>query len=111
MSQEALADRLGVAPPSVTRLERSEVNDTISIGKLDDVARALDCRLFYALIPNTSLEAAVQVQAERAAARTLGYVATTMDLEDQSVDSGQQSEQLAIQAQRLIDSNRLWRSG
>jgi len=111
MSQEALADRLGITPPSVTKLERSEVNETISIGKLDEVARALDCRLVYALVPNTSLEATVQAQAVRAAARTLGYVATTMDLEGQSVGRDEQSEQLAIQAQRLIDSNRLWRSG
>ena len=75
MSQEALAARLGISKPSVAKLERSEVNDTISLGKLAEVARALDCTLVYALVPNTNLEDTVQKQARRVAAETLGYVA------------------------------------
>jgi predicted DNA-binding mobile mystery protein A len=108
MSQEALAARLQIAKPSVAKLEKNELHETISIGKLAEVARAMDCQLVYALVPNTSLDQTVQQQAERVAANTLGYVAATMDLEDQSVGLDRHSDQLAAQARKVIDANRQW---
>jgi len=108
MSQEALAERLGIAAPSVAKLEKNEVRDAISIGKLADVARAMDCQLVYALVPNTNLEDTVQQQAKRAASATLGYVAATMELEDQAVDDDRHADQLAAQARKVIDANRQW---
>ncbi|HEX9684005.1 MAG TPA: mobile mystery protein A [Acidimicrobiales bacterium] len=108
MSQEALAARLGVAAPTVTKLEKSELNETISVGKLAEIARALDCTLVYALVPNDSLEHTVQSEARRVSAKLLGYVATTMRLEDQAVSSDQQADQIQRQAQQIIESNRLW---
>ena len=110
MSQEALASRLHIAKPSLAKLERNELHETISIGKLAEVARAMDCQLVYALVPNTSLEETVQKQAELVAARTLGYVSATMDLEDQSVGPDRHSDQLAAQARKVIDANRQWMS-
>jgi predicted DNA-binding mobile mystery protein A len=111
MSQEALAARLGIAAPSLAKLESSERRDTISIGKLADAARAMDCQLVYALVPNTSLEDTVQEQAQRVAAATLGYVATTMDLEEQAVEADRHADQLAAQARKVIDDNRQWSRG
>ncbi len=108
MSQEALAERLGVTKANIAKLEASELSETISIGKLAEVARALDCQLVYALIPNTSLEHTVQLQAQRVASATLGYVAATMDLEDQAVETDRRAEQLALQARKVIDDNRQW---
>ncbi len=108
MSQEALAARLAVTKANVAGLEGSEVNQTISIGRLADVARAMDCQLVYVLLPNSSLEETVQRQAERVAASTLGYVATTMGLEDQAVEPDRRSEQLAAEATAVIDHNRQW---
>ena len=110
MSQEALASRLQITTPSLAKLERNELHDTISIGKLAEVARAMDCQLVYALVPNTSLEETVWKQAKQVAARTLGYVSATMDLEDQSVEPHRRSDQLAAQARVVIDGNRQWMS-
>jgi predicted DNA-binding mobile mystery protein A len=110
MSQDALAGRLGITKASVAKLERNEGNETISVGKLADVARAMDCQLVYALVPNESLEHTVRQQAERVAATTLAYVATTMGLEDQSVEADRRAEQLAGEARRVIDTHRLWTS-
>ena len=111
MSQEVLAARLRIATPSLAKLEKNELSETISIGKLAEVARAMDCQLVYALVPNTSLDQVIQEQAERVAAKTLGYVATTMDLEDQSVGPDRLSDQLATQARKVIETNRQWTSG
>lgn len=108
MSQEALASRLDVTKANVSKLEGSELSETISIGKLAEVARAMDCQLVYALVPNVSLEHTVQQQAERVAVTTLGYVATTMGLEAQAVEPDRRTEQLASQARKVIDDNRQW---
>lgn len=108
MSQEALAARLQITKPSLAKLEKNELHETISIGKLAEVARAMDCQLVYALVPNSSLDETVQKQAERMAARMLGYVSATMALEDQSVGLDRRSDQLAAQARKVIDANRQW---
>lgn len=108
MSQEALAGRLGISGAAVGKLERAELDGGITAGKLAEVARALDCTLVYALVPNTSLDETVQHQARRVAAEALGYVGATMELEDQAVDSDRLADQLEAEAQRAIDANRLW---
>lgn len=108
MSQRALAQRLDIAPSSAAGLERSERDGGITVGKLAEVARALDCTLVYALVPNTSLEETVQSQGRRVAAEVLGYVGTTMELEDQGVDPERLADQLDSETQRVIDANRQW---
>ena len=108
MSQAALADRLGIAQPSVAALEQAEAPGGITIAKLGEIAAALDCTLVYALVPNTSLEATVQAQARRVAAKRLGYVASTMALEGQAVPSGQQADQLDEAARALVASGTIW---
>lgn len=110
MSQAALASRLGISTPSMAKLEKSEVNETIGIGKLAEVARALDCTLVYALLPNTSIEDTVQKQARRVAAETLSYVANTMQIEDQTVEVDRQADQLEMHARKVIENSRLWRA-
>jgi predicted DNA-binding mobile mystery protein A len=110
MSQQALASRLGVAGPTVTNLEKSELNETIGLGKLAEVARALDCTLVYAFVPNTSLEDTVRGKARRVAVEALGYVAQTMKLEDQAVEADRVADQIERQAQLVIDTNRVWSS-
>lgn len=108
MSQRALAQRLDIAPSSAAKLERSEADGGITIGKLAEVARALDCTLVYALVPNASLEVTVQSQARRVAAEALGYVGATMKLEDQAVGPDRLADQLEAEAQRVIAANRQW---
>ncbi len=108
MSQQALAGRLGISGPAVAKLEKAELEGGITIGKLAEVARALDCTLVYALVPNSSLEENVQTQARRVAAETIGYVGTTMALEDQAVEPDRLADQLEAEAQRVIAANRLW---
>lgn len=79
---------------TVDQLERSEANDTIKLESLRRVTDALDCDLVYALVPRTSLDAAVQEQGLRAAARRLASVAHHTRLEDQAVDDEDANVQL-----------------
>jgi len=109
MSQAVLAERLGVSPAAVNKLERAELHGGITTGKLAEVASALDCTLVYVLMPNSTLESTVRTQAQTVAARLLGYAARTMALEAQDIDDDRQREAIEREAQRLVTSGNLWR--
>lgn len=86
MTGVQFARRLGVSPQSADALERSEANASVKLETLRRAAEALDCTLVYALVPNTSLDSAVDGRARKIALRDLGQVAHTMKLEAQQTD-------------------------
>lgn len=83
MSGVQLAKRLRTRPQNVEALEKSEASGTIKLNTLRRAAEVLDCRLVYALVPNSSLEGAVAERARKIAIHDLGRVAHTMALEAQ----------------------------
>jgi len=109
MSQNDLGARLGTTAAAVAKLERAEPHGGITLAKLDEVARGLDCTLVYALVPNTTLQSAVERQARHIAKRQLGYVATTMALENQAVGGEWQAEQLDQLTKEWVRRRDLWK--
>src|SRR6266436_1520249 len=85
MSTAQLAKRLGIKQPSVVALEQSEAKGTIELATLRRVAKALDCTLVYALVPDKPLEAIVRDRARTFARRRLEPIEHSMLLEDQKV--------------------------
>jgi Fic-DOC domain mobile mystery protein B/predicted DNA-binding mobile mystery protein A len=62
-----LAKQLGVKPPRVVEMEKSEVEGAITLKVLERAAEAMGCSLVYALIPRAgSLEQALREQAKAA---------------------------------------------
>lgn len=109
MSQAVVAERLGVSSAAVNKLEHAELHGGITIGKLGEVAEALDCTLVYALVPKSTLEQTVTTRARAVAADVLGYAARTMALEAQDIEDDRQSEAVDRYAQQLVTSSNLWR--
>jgi predicted DNA-binding mobile mystery protein A len=109
MSQAALGSRLGVTQAAVGQLENAERHEAITLSKLSEVARALDCQLVYALVPNSSLEDTVQRQARNLVASRARYVGATMALEDQALSPSQHDQVLGRQLDEAIESGDLWR--
>lgn len=60
-----LARRLGLNQSTVSRLERSEAEQTITLSSLMKMADALGCDLRYVLIPRKSLQETVFQQANK----------------------------------------------
>src|SRR5580692_513812 len=110
MSQAVLADRLGVSRAAVNKLERAELHGGITVGKLSEVASALDCTLVYALVPNSTLERTIMARAQTVAEQVLGYAARTMALEAQDIDDDRQNEAVARYAQNLVAGGNPWRA-
>ena len=107
MSGVQLAGRLGVRPQSVDALEKSEAAGTIRLDTLRRAAEAMDCTLVYALVPNTSLEAAVAARARAVALRDLAGIDHTMRLEDQ-LPSEDIEDRIRAHIDEILDDRDLW---
>ncbi|MGH9016955.1 MAG: mobile mystery protein A [Acidimicrobiales bacterium] len=110
MSQAVLAERLGVSGPAVNKLEHAELHGGITIGKLTEVAAALDCNLVYALVPKSTLEQTVMNQARTVALELLGYATRTMALEAQDIEDDRQIEAIDRYARDLMENGNPWRA-
>jgi predicted DNA-binding mobile mystery protein A len=108
MTGSQLAARLEVKPQTVLDIEKSEETDSIQLKTLRRAAEALDCTLVYALVPKTSLEAAVQTRARCIAIKDLQRVAQTMKLENQSIDDAALEERIAAYIRDVIKDRNLW---
>ena len=110
MSTTQLAKRLGLSQSRIVRLEKSEVERTVTLETLDRAARALGCRVVYALVPEKSLGTTVLERANRLADRQLASVEQTMRLEDQAVEGNEAREEARRQlvAALLSRPARLW---
>jgi predicted DNA-binding mobile mystery protein A len=93
MTTRQLGIRMGVSQPRIVKLEKSEVDGSITLDSLERAARAMGCRVVYALVPEKPLTDTMQERANVIADRRLASVEQTMRLEDQRVsDKKQQSE-------------------
>lgn len=94
MNTRQLADRLKIKRQRVSEMEKKEVSANLTVETLKRVAEAMDCKLVYALIPNSSLENTVKKQAESIVKKRMKRVSHTMALEQQGLSS--EEEQKAI---------------
>lgn len=110
MTAKQLADRIGVAQPRITEMEKAELSGNITLHSLERAAEALGCRVVYALVPEQSLAKTVTERARIVAARKLSGVQQTMDLENQSVRNASiQKNMLDKLVQDLLSKPaRLW---
>lgn len=102
MSSKQLAARLGVSPPRITALEKSEVDETVTLASLRRAAEALDCALVYSFVPKGSFEEVLQTRARRIAAEIIGKVDHTMRLEAQNLQSEKLNEEIENLAAQIL---------
>jgi len=106
-----LAKRLGVVASTVTRLEASEADDTISLATLRRAAEALGCELRYVLVPRESLAKTLDARATQVARARMDAIAHTMALEAQATSNDTVVSQTRTLAENLLKGPRreLWR--
>lgn len=97
-----LGERMQVSQPTITELEKAEVEKRITLGSLERAAEAMGCTLVYALVPRRPLEEMVQERALQVASEILAGVDHTMQLEAQGMDAGELDEERARLASKLV---------
>lgn len=112
MTAAQLAQRLGRTQQAVIELEQSEARSAITLKSLENAARALDCTLAYALIPNRGLDEMVRERARHVATERIQNLEQTMRLEDQALPAEQRHAQIEDLADELVrhDIRSLWRN-
>lgn len=110
MTTAQLAGRLGVSQPRIIALEKAELDHSITLASLERAAQALHCRVVYALVPKTSLEALIEDRAGRLARSRLEPARHSMALEAQQVDPADEEFQLQRMTRNLIEKSgsELW---
>ena len=78
MSAVQLAKRLGVSRGALYKLEEREASRSIALKQLDRAANAMDCDVFYAIVPRDTLEQSIRNQSRKKAEMQL-YKANVSD--------------------------------
>lgn len=105
------AKMLGVTTSTVTRLETSEADDTISLNTLRRAAEALGCELHYALVPKKTLADTLEARATALARQQMAAISHSMVLEAQATSRETVDAQTRALAESLLKGSRrtLWR--
>jgi predicted DNA-binding mobile mystery protein A len=111
MSAAQLAKRLGIAQQAVAKLERNEAAGKITLASLERVARALGCRVTYAIVPEKPLAEMRRARALVLADSLIKPVAHTMELEAQGVSEKETRRQRKELADEFLRGSprKLWR--
>lgn len=110
MSSYVLAKRLNCDRTNITAMERREKNGTISLETLEQVAKGLDCKLVYCLVPLESLDKILEKQARLIAKKRIRTINHSMKLEQQGLNQKQLQSQEENLVQELLysDPKKLW---
>jgi len=112
MTQGQLAARLGITRQSLQDLERAEANRRITLDSLDRLAKAMDCRVVYALVPEKgSLDDVRTRRAQALADAMLKSTEHSMKLEAQGVPARESKRQRKLLVDALLRGSprKLWR--
>lgn len=113
MSSRQLAKFMGTNHSGVVAIEKREVNGKASLETLQKAAKAMGCRLIYAIIPNElnrSLDEILEKRAMQIAKSIYGRLEHSMRLERQGSSNEEGHEQIQKLASELKTSldPRLW---
>lgn len=105
---KVIMSRAGITKSELFRVERAEVEGTLTLKKLQDTAQALGCAFHYAVVPNDTIESIIEKRAYQHARKLLGQANTHMQLEEQGVADDITEQQIKLVAQDLINEMPDW---
>jgi len=86
MTMAQLGNKISITRQGVKRIEESEANGSITLNSLKDVAKAIDLKLVYALVPkNGTINDLIQIKADKLAQKIVLRTNQNMKLEDQGI--------------------------
>ena len=97
MTGAQLARRRGITRAQVSKLERTELDGSVTLKTMQKMAEAMDCRFVYAIVPEKDVEAIIDAQALIKAQKLVGKAGQHMALEAQTLSN----EQMRFEVERL----------
>lgn len=111
MTQAQLGARAGISRQSVQDFERAEAERRITLDSLDRLARAMGCRVVYALVPERgTLDDLRERRANTLAEALLQPTDHSMKLEAQGISAEERERQRKLLAEALLrgSARKLW---
>lgn len=108
MTSSQLAKRMNVSQSRISQIESAEIEGTLTLSKLDETAKALNCKLVYFLIPEKNLDDIVKEQAIKSVIERNKSVSHSMGLENQSVEKAQDFIEAEAEALIFEESSKIW---
>ncbi|GAO99016.1 helix-turn-helix protein [Caedimonas varicaedens] len=110
MTSKQLGKRIQKTQQNVSILEKNEVEGTITLQSLEEMARVLNCKFYYAFIPEDSLEERFKKQILKKAQEEMAYISHSMRLENQDTSREEIEHQMKEIARELEQKNtqRIW---
>lgn len=102
MSTSQVAARVGISRQAVADQERREVDGAITLAALRKAAKALDCDLYYAIVPRRPTDEILRERARRIATAQLRRIAHSMSLEEQHVPGNEFQQQVEDLADQIL---------
>ncbi len=103
MSGAQLGQRLGFSRNKISILERKEMDDSITLGELRQLARGLNAELVYMVVPNQAVDDMIQDRAVVVATGRVKATQKSMFLETQQISSQRQQEMINEMANQIKD--------
>lgn len=114
MSTYQLAKLMGINQATALRYEKREADGKVTLDVLKKAARAMDCKLVYAIVPNeqhSSLDDIINEHAEDFALKILKRVEHTMQLEKQGTGTSKSELKRLIKELKDDVDSRIWDRG
>jgi predicted DNA-binding mobile mystery protein A len=110
MSGRQLASRIGVSQPRVAEIEKKEMDNSLTLKTMQQVAEGLECEFVYAFVPKTSIKETLTKRAEEVASAQTNSAAVTMNLEAQGLTDAEVEliEKETIQELIAARPTKLW---
>ncbi len=110
MSSYVLAQRFGCAASNISTMEKREKQGSISLETLEQVARAMNCKLVYGLVPLEPLDKMLEKQAKIVAKKKIKLINHSMKLEEQGLNPQQLQRQEEELVKELLQGSlkKLW---
>ena len=110
MTMSQLAKRLGVQQSRIAEIEKTEVQDNLTLKTLKAAAHAMGCRFEYAFIPEEPLENLLKKRAWKVAKEKVDYISHQMALEQQDLSPEEKEAQIKQLAKELLKTpQKLWK--
>lgn len=102
MTAQQLGARTGMSQAAIAQIEKSEAKKTASIATMEKMAKGLDCRFVYGLVPNTTLEETLKARVRKIARREILRTAHSMAIEKQGIPNEQTQKQIDILTEEIM---------
>ena len=108
MPAKIIMNNAGIKSSELYRIEKAEVDGTLTLNKLRDTAHAMGCDLHYAIVPKDEIKNLIKNKARLHALTLLKNASVHMQLEEQGTTKAQIESQVDELSNKLIKEVPEW---